>query len=86
MKIKVEVNSKELDVLLKGDSKSKIKFEYEVDLYTEGRAPNKQEENVILGAIFWALMTLLPHGLVKQYFLHWNKVVEELHSKFKKDD
>ena len=58
----------------------KIKFEYEVDLITEGRKPTVEEEYLVLGSVYWALMSLLPHGMVKQYFLHWNEVVKQLHA------
>lgn len=82
MKIKAELNSKELDVLLRKDDETKIKFEFEVDIITEGRGPTKEEENLVFGSILWALIQMLPHGLVKQYFRYWNTVVEKLHKEF----
>lgn len=82
MKIKVSLNSKEAHTLLTKDQDTKIKFEYEIDLVTEGRKPSLEEEYLVLGSVYWALMSMLPHSMVKQYFLHWNEVVKELHEKF----
>ena len=80
MKIHISLNSKEAHTLLTKDQDTKIKFEYEIDLITEGRKPTVEEEYLVLGSVYWALMSLLPHGMVKQYFLHWNEVVKQLHT------
>ena len=78
MKIKIEINSKELSTLV-GDSREPIAYDFEIDVYTESQKTigNKQETAIFAG-IFWALCTMLPHSIIASIFKKWNMIVEEL--------
>ena len=84
MKIKVELTTKELAALYKNrdteddTAKEKIEFNFEADVTTESGRVSEEEEHLIFGSVLWCLLVMLPHGLVKQYFLAWNAVVEKL--------
>ena len=78
MKIKIELNSKELATLV-GDSRDPIGYDFEIDIYTESQKTiSNKQETAILGGLFWALCTMLPHTIIKQVFLKWNGIVEQL--------
>ena len=78
MKIKIDVNSKELATLV-GDSRDPIPYDFEIDIYTESQKTiSKKQETAIFAGLFWALCTMLPHTIIQQVFLKWNKIVEDL--------
>ncbi len=85
MKVKIEINSKELDILktsnILDQSDEKIKFEFEADVITESKKINKEEEILVYGAVLWALLVCLPYSLVKQYIINWNEVIKQLNNK-----
>lgn len=83
MKIKIELNTKELSSLV-GDSKEAIPFDFEIDLYTESRKEiSKREETSIFTGIFWALCTMLPPAVIQNVFKKWNEIVQELNEGLK---
>jgi len=78
MKINISINSKELATLV-GDSRDPIKYDFEIDIYTESQKTiSKKQETAILGSLFWALCTVLPHTIIAQIFRKWNTIVEDL--------
>lgn len=78
MKIKIKLNSKELATLT-GKTTEPIVYDFEIDIYTEGeRNITAQEETSILGGVFWALCTMLPHVIIAQVFRKWNTIVKDL--------
>ena len=80
MKVKVELNSRELSALV-GDSKEDIEWDWEIDVYTESGSVNKRSELAIFGGMYWALMSMLPHRIVNQFTLKWNSIIEDFQSK-----
>lgn len=81
MKIKIELTTKELADLHANrdrDAGRNISIEYIADVTTESGQVSLLEEHLIFGSALWGLLVMLPHGLVKQYFLAWNKVVEDI--------
>ena len=82
MKITISVNSKEMAALYnnaEGKEQEDIKIELEANVTTEAKTLTKAEEHLIYGGALWALLMMLPHKLVKEYFLAWNSVVETAH-------
>lgn len=82
MKIKIELNSKELAMLHQNrddDAGNAVEIEYVANVTTESGKISVEEEHLVFGSALWGLLMMLPHGLVKQYFLAWNKVVEDIH-------
>jgi hypothetical protein len=78
MKINIELNSKELDILSK-DSKDPISYEFLIDVYTESRKElSPQEETMIFTGVFWALCTMLPSTIIHTLFKQWNELVKQL--------
>lgn len=84
MKIKIELTTKELAALYKNrdetdeSAKELVQFDFEADVTTESGKVSEEEEHLIFGSVLWCLLVMLPHGLIKQYFLAWNAVVEKL--------
>lgn len=78
MKINIDLNSKELDILTK-DSKDPISYEFLIDVYTESRKElSAKEETMIFTGVFWALCTMLPSTIIHALFKQWNELVKEL--------
>lgn len=78
MKIRIELNSRELSTLV-GDSSEPIAYDFEIDVYTESKKTiDKKQETAIFAGLFWALCTMLPHVVVGKVFRKWNSIVEEL--------
>ncbi len=78
MKIKIEVNSKEMAALYSnqsGDTQTDIAFDFEADVITESGKLSEKEELLIYGSVLWGLLMGLPHPLIKSYFNSWNEVV-----------
>ena len=84
MKIIVELTSKEMAALYTNrdteseEEKELVEFNFEANVITESGKVSEEEEHLIFGSVLWCLLVMLPHGLVKQYFLAWNAVVEKL--------
>ena len=83
MKVKIELNSKELDALVK---KEEVQFDYEVDIYTESKSVSPEQELAIYSRLFWSLCTILPHTVIRDVFKAWNVVVEQLQKGLKKGE
>lgn len=82
MRIIIQVNSKEMAALYnnsEGKEPEDIKIEFQADVTTEAKSLTAAEEHLIYGGVLWALLMMLPHKLVKEYFLAWNDVVETAH-------
>lgn len=78
MKIKIELNSKELSTLV-GDSNDPVGYDFEIDIYTESQKTiGPKQETAIFAGIFWALCTMLPHSIIQKVFIKWNEIVEQL--------
>ena len=83
MKIKVELNSKELSTLI-GDTRDPVGYDFEIDIYTESQKTiTEKQEAAIFGGIFWALCTMLPHTIIASVFRKWNNIVKDLQSGLK---
>lgn len=80
MKVKVELNSKELSALV-GDSKDDIKWDWEIDVYTESGSVSKRGELAVFAGMYWALMTMLPHTIVNNFTHKWNSIIEDFQAK-----
>jgi hypothetical protein len=86
MKINIDVNTKEVDTLV-NDEDQPIEFEFLINLYTESRTEiTSQEEVAVLGGLFWALCTMLPHTIIHLIFKKWNDKIIELKAGLKKGD
>lgn len=78
MRIKIELNSKELSTLV-GDSNEPIGYDFEIDIYTESQKTiGTKQETAIFAGVFWALCTMLPHSIIAKVFKKWNAIVEDL--------
>lgn len=79
MKINIELNTKELDILLNDKGTQSLEYLFTIDLYTEARKElTTKEETVIYAGLFWALITMLPSSLIHHLFKQWNTLVKEL--------
>lgn len=78
MDIKIEVNTKELDIL-SNKSEETITCNFIIDLYTESRTSiTPKEETAILSGLLWALCTMLPSTIIQLVFKRWSDLVTEL--------
>lgn len=80
MRVKIELNSKELSALV-GDSKDDIEWNWEIDVYTESGSVSKRGELAVFAGMYWALMSMLPHTIVNNFTEKWNKIIEDFYFK-----
>lgn len=77
MRINIELNSKELMQLSSG-TKEEIPYEFTIDLYTEAAEITTKEETIVLAALCWSLLTMLPTSIINSLFTEWNSLVTEI--------
>jgi len=77
MRIKIELNSKEIMQLKKG-SKEEMEYEYTIEIYTEAEKVTIKEETVIYTAVCWSLLTMLPYSIINSLFIEWNNLVKQI--------
>lgn len=83
MKVKISLNSKELSALV-GDSNDDIKWDWEIDVYTESGSVSKKGETAILAGTYWALMLMLPWSIINNFNNKWNSIIKDFESNIKK--
>lgn len=86
MKVNIELNTKELDILT-SNKEEPLEYKFTIDLYTESRdSISGTEEVAILSGLFWALCTMLPYTIIHLLFKKWNDLVIELKEGLDKGD
>lgn len=80
MKIHIELNSKEIDIL-SNNNKEPIQYEFLIDVYTESNKEiSAKEETVIYSGLLWALLSMLPSTTIHTLFQRWNDLVNEINN------